>query len=138
MIIDTMKVLSRFLVLTTGAALAVALLSTAARAADAADKDNPTKAFMKKYHKAPQGVDPISKRATMGKATPQELKELSQGYHAMMKAKPPQGDTASWKEKTAKLAAAGDALAMGDPNGAALYKEAINCKACHDAHKPKS
>ena len=100
------------------------------------DKDSPTKTFMKKYHKAPQGVDPISKKATMGKATPQELKELAAGYHAMAKAKPPKGDNAGWTERTKKLAAAGDALAKGDPDGLARFKDAVNCKACHSEHKP--
>jgi len=132
-----MKAISKFLIASiAGAALSLTFLSV--NAADSGDnKDSPTKAFMKKYHKAPRGTDPIAKRAQDGKATPQELKELAAGYHAMAKDKPPQGDAASWKEKTTKLASAADALVKGDPDAPARYKEAVNCKACHEVHKPK-
>ena len=101
----------------------------------AESKDNPTKVFMKTYHKAPKGVDPVCKRAIDGKATPAELKKLVEGYKAMIDAKPPKGDDASWHEKTTKLCAAADSLAKGAPGAAAAYKEAVNCKACHSAHK---
>src|ERR1051325_9149306 len=132
-----MKALSKFLIVpVVGVALSLTFLS--AYGADPGDnKDSPTKAFMKKYHKAPRGTDPIAKRAQEGKATPQELKELAAGYHAMAKDKPPQGDMASWKEKTTKLAAAADALVKGEPGAPERYKEAVNCKACHEVHKPK-
>lgn len=92
---------------------------------------------MKKYHKAPQGTDPVAKRAAMGKATPAELKELAAGYKAMTTAKPPRGEMASWKEKTTKLAAAAEALAKGDPDAPERFKSASNCKACHSEHKPE-
>jgi hypothetical protein len=132
-----MKALSKILI-TTVAGAALTLTFFSAYAADAGDnKDSATKAFMKKYHKAPRGTDPVAKRAQDGKATPQELKELAAGYHAMAKDKPPQGDMASWKEKTTKLAAAADALVKGEPGAPERYKEAVACKACHDAHKPK-
>jgi hypothetical protein len=132
-----MKSLSKFLIASfAGAALSLTFLS--AYAADPGDnKDSATKKFMAKYHKAPRGTDTIAKRAQDGKATPQELKELAAGYHAMIKDKPPQGDAASWKEKTTKLASAADALVKGEPDAQQRYKEAANCKACHDVHKPK-
>ena len=132
-----MKALSKFLIVpVVGVALSLTFLS--AYGADPGDnKDSPTKAFMKKYHKAPRGTDPIAKRAQEGKATPQELKELAAGYHAMAKDKPPQGDVASWKKKTTNLAAAADALVKGEPGAPERYKEAVNCKACHEVHKPK-
>jgi hypothetical protein len=135
-----MKALSKFLIV-SAATVALTLTFLSAYAADADNKDNkesPTKAFMKKYHKAPRGTDPIAKRAQDGKATPQELKDLAAGYHAMAKDKPPQGDAASWKEKTTKLASAADALVKGEPGAPERYKEAVNCKACHEAHKPKN
>jgi hypothetical protein len=135
-----MKALSKFLMV-SAASVALTLTFLSAYAADADNKNNkesPTKAFMKKYHKAPRGTDPVAKRAQEGKATPQELKELAAGYHAMMKDKPPQGDMASWKEKTTKLASAADALVKGEPGAPERYKEAVNCKACHEVHKPKN
>jgi hypothetical protein len=133
-----MKPYSKFLfVPVIAAALSLALLSTGVFAADS-QKDNPTKEFMKKYHKAPQGTDPVCKRAVQGKATPQELKELAAGYHAMAKTKAPLGDEADWKQRTEKLAAAADGLVKGDASAPERYKEALNCKACHDLHKPKN
>ena len=103
---------------------------------NAAEGSNPTKEFMKKFHKAPKGVDPVCKKATDGKASAAELSQLVAGYKAMCSAKPPKGDEASWKEKTGKLLEASMALQKGAADGAAKYKEAVNCKACHSAHKP--
>ncbi len=103
---------------------------------NAAEGKDPTKEFMKLYHKAPKGTDPVCKKAVDGKASKAELTQLVAGYKAMCSAKPPKGDDASWKEKTEKLLAAAQALQSGAPDGAAKYKEAVNCKACHSAHKP--
>lgn len=94
------------------------------------------KDVMKKYHKAPQGQDPVCKKATDGKATKEELKELVEAYKKVAKAKAPKGEAASWKEKTTKLVEAAEALQKGSADGLAKYKEAVNCKACHTAHKP--
>ena len=116
-------------------AVSVAFFQTAMTAAEG-EKDSPTKEFMKKYHKAPQGTPPIAKRFEMGKATPEEVKELVAGYAAMVKAKQPKGDDASWKEKTTELAAASVALQKGEAGAAERFKNASNCKACHSVHKP--
>jgi len=93
------------------------------------------KEVMKTLHKAPKGEDPVCKKAMDGKATPEELKKLVEGYRQMALAKPPKGDLAAWKEKTAKLLTASVALQKGVADASAKYKEAVNCKACHDAHK---
>lgn len=128
-----MKMLSKSTLISCLAlGLAVAVVSSVAE-----EKSNPTKEFMKKYHKAPQGTDPVMKRAAMGKATPAELKELAAGYKAMTTAKPPRGEMASWKEKTSKAAAAAEALVKGDPDALERFKNATNCKACHSEHKPE-
>lgn len=126
------KMKLQILSLTIAGVLSAALLSTAAEG-----EDGPIKEAMKKYHKAPQGTDPVAKRAAQGKATKQELKDLAEGYRKMAKAKPPQGDEASWKEKTSKIVAAATALERGEAGAVDKYKEASNCKACHDVHKPK-
>ena len=105
------------------------------QAADA--KDDPIKQVMKIYHKAPKGVDPICKKASDGRASPAELKNLVAAYKTLTTTKPPKGDEASWKEKTSNLYAAAQALAGGAPDGVAKYKEAVNCKACHSVHKGK-
>ena len=103
---------------------------------NAAEAKDSIKEVMKTYHKAPKGVDPVCKKAVDGKASPAEVKQLVAGYKILATAKPPKGDDASWKEKTSKLLAAAQALESGAPDGAARYKEAVNCKACHTVHKP--
>jgi hypothetical protein len=124
------------LTLAAGAAVVLAAGIVVLRS-QAADADGPIKQVMKIYHKAPKGVDPVCKKASDGKATPAEIKNLLAAYRTMAKAKPPKGDEASWKEKCDKLVAGAEALASGSPDGAAKYKQAVNCKACHDAHKPE-
>lgn len=103
----------------------------------AAESKSVIKEGMKAYHKAPKGVDPVCKKAIDGKATPEELRKLVECYSAIAKAKPPQGDETSWKEKTGKLLAAAESLQKGEAGAAAKYKAAVNCKACHDVHKPQ-
>ncbi len=127
------KFITLSIVTTVAAAIAASFLVTNLHAADG---DNATKKFMKDFHKAPKGVDPVCKKAADGKATPDELAKLVAGYKAMCSAKPPKGDEASWKEKTSKVLEAAMALQKGAADGAAKYKEAVNCKACHSAHKP--
>jgi hypothetical protein len=127
------KLITLSIVTTVAAAIAASFLVSNLHAAEG---DNATKQFMKEFHKAPKGVDPVCKKATDGKASKEELSKLVAGYKAMTTAKPPKGDEASWKEKTGKVYEAAMALQKGAADGAAKYKEAVNCKACHSAHKP--
>ncbi len=113
----------------------VAVCVAAAMVSIAAEKESPVGQFMKTYHKAPKGVDPVCKKAQDGKATPEEIKKLVEGYKMMTTAKPSKGDDASWKEKTGKLFAAAQGLEKGGPDAIAKYKEAVNCKACHSVHR---
>ena len=55
----------------------------------AESKEDAIKEFMKAYHNAPKGVDSVSKKATQGKATADELKKLVEGYKMMAATKPP-------------------------------------------------
>jgi len=130
--------MNRRLTFTLAASAAALLAGTALvwQSQAAEGKNDPIKQVMKIYHKAPKGVDPICKKASDGKASPAELKNLVAAYKTLTTTKPPKGDEASWKEKTSKLYAAAQALASGAPDGAAKYKEAVNCKACHSVHKP--
>jgi len=116
------------------AVLAAGTLAWRASAAEA--REDAIKLIMKTYHKAPKGVDPVCKKASDGKASATELKNLVAAYRTLTTTKPPKGDEASWKEKTAKLFTAAESLQKGAPDGAAKYKEAVNCKACHSVHKP--
>lgn len=115
---------------------AFALALMAGSALVRAEDKSPMAVFMKQYHSAPKGTDPVCKRAIDGKASKEELKKLVEGYALMAKTKAPKGDAASWKEKTTALLEASKSLQKGDADGAAKYKEAVNCKACHSVHKP--
>lgn len=119
---------------------AIAFLAVAAFSApriDAAEGDDQViKEIMKTYHKAPKGVDPVSKKAADGKATAEEIQQLVEAYAKMAKSVPPKGEAASWREKTAKLHAASKELQAGKLTGLEKFREAVNCKACHSVHKP--
>ena len=115
-----------------GVMVAAGLVSVQAEQKAAAKAD--IKQFMKDTHK---GNDAVVKRATSGKASADEVQQLLVGYRAMAAAKPPQGELESWKTKTGSLVAATEQLAKGEAAGASSLKQAANCKACHDIHKPK-
>jgi hypothetical protein len=74
-----------------------------------------------------------------GTATPEETKKLAEMIHTLTGTKAPVGDQADYDKKIAALVAGIDKIAGGDKSPAAIaaYKEAGNCKACHEAHKPK-
>ena len=106
-------------VLTLTAVFGLAVVTFAARSLAADANEEAIKQVMKTYHKAPKGVDPICKKASDGKASPAELKNLVAAYKTLTTTKPPKGDEASWKEKTSNLYAAAQALASGAPDGVA-------------------
>ncbi len=83
-------------------------------------------------------TSPIAKTLE-GKATDEEIKALSELIATLKGTKAPVGDQAAYDEKvTALIAAAGKvASAAKDADSIAALKKASNCKACHDAHKPK-
>jgi hypothetical protein len=116
------------------AALFVGVLATSDFAADA---KSPIKEAMQKYHKAPsKDVDPVCKKVQTGAATKDEIKGMVASYVAMSKAAPPQGDAKSWADKCAALLAAAQGIEKGDAGAVDKYKAAVNCKACHDVHRP--
>jgi Planctomycete cytochrome C len=87
--------------------------------------------IMEKAHK-----DGLAKKATEGKASPEELKQLVAYYTALTKNKPPKGDEADWKTRTGALLSAATLLEKGDQKGQDALKTALDCKACHSLHKP--
>ncbi len=88
--------------------------------------------IMKEGHK---GKTSLSAKAKKGEATEAELKTLIGMYLAMEKLSPPMGDSASWKEKTAKLSSTAINLFAKKEGAADAYSKAVNCKACHKLHK---
>jgi hypothetical protein len=91
---------------------------------------------MKDYHKAPEGTDPLCKKVGAGAATEEELAKLLAGYREMAKCEPPKGAKSSWETKNKALIDAVIAIQKKDPAGVSAYKQAVNCKNCHSAHKP--
>jgi hypothetical protein len=67
--------------------------------------------------------------------TDDELKKTLELYKAVGDTKPPKGDVAAFKEKWARLLTATEELVAKKPDGVTLYKDAVNCKACHGDHK---
>jgi hypothetical protein len=92
------------------------------------------KEVMQAIHK---GQDNIGKRAVQGVASRDDIAKLAEYYESLPQNEPPRGELGSWKEKTGKLVAASKALKAGSPGAAELYKNAANCKACHNVHKPE-
>src|SRR4051812_20239441 len=103
---------SKFLRVSTAVA-AIVLATVAIRSFAAEADEDAIKKVMKDYHKAPKGVETVSKKAIQGTASPEEIKKLIAGYKIMAMAKAPKGDDASWKEKTSKLLAASEGLVKG-------------------------
>ena len=67
-------------------------------------------------------------KTSMGDAVPAQIADLQKQIAA-------EGNAARKADLNKQLAAAQN-LQKGGPDAAAKYKEAVNCKACHSAHKP--
>lgn len=92
------------------------------------------KMVMKAAHAKTTG---LKDKVIAGTATAEEKKSLLEHYEALAASKPPKGDEAAWKEKTAKLVAAAKDAVDGKDGAAAALRAASNCAACHTAHKGK-
>lgn len=89
------------------------------------------KTAMKDFHKGDAAL--CKKVGTT--ATDDELATLLKAYQDMCAATPPKGDKAAWVTKCQALIGAVKKVQAKDPAGAAAYKAAVNCKACHTDHK---
>ncbi len=115
------------------ALLASGLLSTAL-VLNAADKPKHSiKDVMKAVHK---GDDALCKKVVKGDGSKDDFKKLVECYSALPHNDAPKGDAKSWQEKTTALLDAAKALEAGKAGALDQYKAAVNCKACHSAHKP--
>ena len=92
------------------------------------------KEVMQEIHK---GQDNIGKRAVQGVASKDDIAKSAEYYESLPQNEPPRGEIGSWKAKTGKLVAASKALKAGSPGAAEMLKNAANCKACHNEHKPE-
>lgn len=110
---------------------AAAPAKPAAAPAQPAAGSDVIKTVMKQYHK---GDDALCKKVGTT-ATDAELATLLKAYQDMCAATPPKGDKAAWVTKCQALIGAVKKVQAKDPAGAAAYKAAVNCKACHTDHK---
>ncbi len=84
-----------------------------------------------------KGDASLHKKVATGKGTKADAEKLLDYVKSLPAETPPEGDAASWKEKTEKLVAAVQAVVDGKPEATQGLQEAGNCKACHSVHKPK-
>lgn len=89
---------------------------------------------MKEGHK---GKTSIVEKIKDGSATKADIEKLHNFYLEMSKVKPPRGDAEAWKKKTTQLADLTGKIAKDDEKAKAAFGKAVNCKACHDAHRPE-
>jgi hypothetical protein len=127
-----MKSHLRFLSFFAGAAVFAAATATLSGAADKAKYS--VSDVMKAVHK---GDDNIGKRVGRGMASQEDIAKMVEHYESLPLNEPPRGDKKEWAERTKKLVMAGKAVKSGAPGALDQYKEAANCKACHDAHRPE-
>lgn len=122
---------SRLHLILTAATAALALgLSTSAA-------DAPKLSIEEIMEKGFKGKMSPAARVGKGEGTKEDFKLMAELSAALAKTKPPQGDEADWKVRTAKLAAAGKLLAEGKPGALDAWKEAANCKQCHEIYRPE-
>jgi hypothetical protein len=120
-----------------GVAVGTAWTFSGAAQKDDGDKKKPKytiKEVMKKAHAA---KDSILNKVKADKATKEDLKELVAMYQALEVNKPPKGDEAEWKKRTAALVKAANEAAKDEKQAKALITKAANCAECHKAHKGK-
>ena len=86
---------------------------------------------------AHKGKESMHAKIVGGKGSEDDHKKILAMYEFLATQKPPQGDEASWKEKTSALVAAAKEVVEKKEGGLDHLKKASNCKSCHDVHKPK-
>ena len=104
--------------------LAACWMVAVAIAQDKEEKPKYTIKEVMKLHK-----DKLHEKFQDGKASKEDKEKLIEAYEALGKNKPPKGDEKEWKSKAEALV-----KAMKDDDVAA-FKKAVNCGACHGAHK---
>jgi hypothetical protein len=85
------------------------------------------KEVMKEAHK-----DGLLKKVSGGMGDKKDAERLLELYTALSKNTPPMGEKDSWKKITDDVVAAAKKAVAGDT---AALKKAVNCGACHKAHK---
>jgi hypothetical protein len=98
----------------------------------AADDVKDIETIMDKAHK---GKPSLYKQVVTGKADKEQKEELLSLYTDLGKNKPPKGTEADWKKRTDAIVTAAKAVVADKPDSLKALAAAVNCKACHEAHK---
>jgi hypothetical protein len=118
------------------AAVALGVSAVGVKLAFAADETE-LQGIMKNGFNSTAAKPSILKKATTGKATPDELKTLLDYVQKMQKATPPKGDQKDWDTRTAAILKATEAVIKGEDKTAPKTLEtATTCKDCHSLHRP--
>lgn len=78
----------------------------------------------------------LAAKVAKGEASDEEKKDLLDMFTALAKHKPPQGPERAWTGRTKALIEAASEAVEGKTSASAKLQKAVNCKACHEAHKP--
>ena len=115
-----------------------ALTAGAVLAGSVAAAGKPKHSIKKVMKEAIKGDHALVKKACRGTATKDELAKMVEYFHAMTEDSPPRGDAESWKKKSAALHEAAVALQKDPQNKDLAFRleQAVECRQCHNAHKP--
>jgi hypothetical protein len=102
-------------------------------AADDAKPKYEIEEIMDKAHKPPKSS--LFVQVKSGKASAEQKKELLELYQELAKNKPPKGDLKDWQKRTKAMVKAAKAVVDGKDGAAQALTKAVQCGACHKAHK---
>lgn len=108
------------------------LNSFAAEEAIQPDKPKSISDVMVSTHK---GRESLVNRVRNGNGTAADIDLLLLQYKFVAKQEPPKGDKDEWVKKTKALVDTTTALKVNREAALEKFKEASNCKACHDEHR---
>lgn len=112
---------------------AVALFVAAATTRAAEEKPKYTIKQVMQAHKKGE----LREKILEGKGTKEDKQKLVEMYDTLHVAKPPMGDVDHWKKLTGEMLEAAKDVAANKEGSIPKLKDAVKCKECHDAHKPK-
>jgi hypothetical protein len=128
-----MKPLLPVFILVGGLLGAPALLNSfAAEETIQPDKPKSISDVMVSTHK---GRESLVNRVRNGNGTTADIDLLLLQYKFIAKQEPPMGDKDEWIKKTKALVDTTTALKLNREAALEKFKEASNCKACHDVHR---
>jgi hypothetical protein len=77
----------------------------------------------------------LLKKVAGGKGDKADAEKLLKLYTDLAANKPPAGEAADWKTKTDAIVAAAKEVVAGKEGAGKALTKAVNCGACHKAHK---